>query len=460
MSATDQSQFQKKKNNRKWLAILLVVVVIGGAVFLNQQRLRKANERALAALDTTPYARETLISTISGAGTIRPRQSAVLFWQTSGFVGASSVSVGDTVTENTVLYQLDESRLPADILQARLNLLNAQSSLKNLEADTNLQRATLQNNISSAQNSLTTLNQNLLALTERVCSEWRLSNLQSAYDDALKNYQDYPSPARWMQVQNARAELDYCDPAVIARDITSLNAQINLQQQNIDGWEAELQKIADGPDPEVKEKLELQLSLAKKQLDNQTIKAPFSGTITSLSYHNGDVVSMGKEAAQIADLSALFVDVPISEIDIPQIKVGQKVDLVFDAFFDQTFSGTVSEVDTVGTNVAGIVNYNVTIQLESQSEGIKPGMTVGVTIIIEEKPNTYTVPTESIANRNGNYYVYVLRNGKPVEVQVKLGAYSSRKVEILSGDIKDGELVLLSPPSNLMEYYMRMGRPR
>jgi len=321
-----------------------------------------------------------------------------------------------------------------------------------------LQRVTLQNNLINAENTLRTLEQNLLALTERECTDWRLTNLQTAYDDALESYRNWSTQTYWLQVQAARANLDFCDPAVIASETDSLNSQINLQKQNIAAWEAELEKIADGPDPDAREKLELQLNLAEKQLEGQTIKAPFAGTVTSLTNRTGDMVSPGSPAAQIADLSELYVDVPISEVDIPLVKVGQEAELVFDAYFEQTFYGTVTDVATVGVNTAGIVNYNVTIRLDSDHEGIKPSMTVGVNILIEEKPNTYTVPAESIVSRNGNYFVYVLRDGKPVEVEVKIGAYSSRKIEVLQGDIQDGEAILLSPPVSLMESFMQMGR--
>jgi HlyD family secretion protein len=459
MSTTDRPQLKKKsKTGRRLLVFFLILALIVGAYFVNQQRLRRANEDALAQLETVPYMRETLTSTISGAGTIRPRQSATLYWQASGFVGEMEHQVGEEVAANTVLYRLDDSRLPAEILQAQLNLLNAQTGLQNLESDTDLQRVTLQNNLTNAEKTLTTLEQNLLALSSRECTDWRLTNLQTAYDDALENYKTWSTQARWLQVQAARADLDFCDPAVIASETASLNSQIDLQKQNLSAWQVDLDKIANGPDPEVKAKLELQLQLAEKQLEAQTIKAPFNGTITSLTNSRGDMVSAGSAAAQIADLSALFVDVPISEVDIPLIKVGQKAELVFDAYFDQTFNGTVVEVATNGINTAGIVNYNVTIQLDSDHEGIRPGMTVGVNILVEEKPNTYTVPSESVVSRNGNYYVYVLRNNKPVEVEVKIGAYSSRKIEVLQAEIQDGESILLSPPVSLMDSFMQMGR--
>ena len=459
MSTAERPQIKKKKKTAKRLLfILLILALIAGAYFLNQERLLRTNEEALAQLETVPYARETLTSTISGAGTIHPRQSATLYWQTSGFVGEVAHKVGDEVSANAVLYRLDESRLPAEMLQAQLNLLNAQTGLQNLDSDTDLQRVTLQNNLRNAENTLTSLEQNLISLTDRECTDWRLTNLQTAYDDALESYREWSTQARWLQVQAARADLDYCDPAVIDSETESLNSQIDLQKQNIAEWQADLDKIAEGPDPDTKEKLELQLKLAEKQLENQAIKAPFNGTITSLTQTRGDMVSVGSPAAQIADLSSLFVDVPVSEVDIPLIKVGQEAELVFDAFFEQTFNGTVVEVATIGVNTAGIVNYNVTIQLDSNHEGIRPGMTVGVNILVEEKPNTYTVPAESIVSRNGDYFVYVLRDGKPVEIEVKIGAYSSRKIEVLEADIQDGELILQSPPVSLMDSFMQMGR--
>lgn len=457
MSTVDRPKIKKKnKTGRTLLIILLILALIAGAYVLNQERQRRANEAALAQLETVPYTRETLTSTVSGAGSIRPRQSATLYWQTSGFVGERDHEVGEEVKKDAILYRLDDSRLPAEMLQAQLNLLNAQTSLQNLESDTALQRVTLQNNLTNAEKTLTTLEHNLLALTSRECTDWRLTNLQTAYDDALESYQNWPTETAWLQVQAARADLDFCDPAVIARETASLNSQIDLQKQNIASWQAELDKIANGPDPEVKAKLELQLKLAEKQLEAQTIKAPFDGTVTALNYDLGDMVSIGSPAAQIADLSELFVDVPISEVDIPQIKIGQEAELVFDAYFDQTFYGKVIEVANVGVNTAGIVNYPVTIQLDSEHNGIKPGMTVGVNILVEEKPNTYTVPAESVVSRNGNYYVYVLRDGIPVEVEVKIGAYSSRKIEVLQADIQDGESILLSPPVSLMDAFVGM----
>ena len=241
-TVVDRPQIKKKKKTgRRLLIIFIILALIAGAFFLNQRRLRKANEQALAQLETVPYARETLTSTISGAGTIRPRQSATLYWQTSGFIGEVEHEVGQEVTANSILYRLDDTRLPAEMLQAQLNLLNAQTGLQNLESDTDLQRVTLQNNLTNANNSLTTLEQNLLALTDRECTDWRLTNLQTAYDDALESYREWSTQARWLKVQAARADLDYCDPFYSQRN-DSLTADPTFRS-NIATWQL-LEKIA------------------------------------------------------------------------------------------------------------------------------------------------------------------------------------------------------------------------
>jgi len=182
---------------------------------------------------------------------------------------------------------------------------------------------------------------------------------------------------------------------VINQQIDSLNAQIAFQNQTIADAQQTLDKIKNGPDPDEKQRLELQLEAINKRLASVELTAPFDGTLSALYTKAGDVVSAGMQAAQLADLSQLYVDVPISEVDIPNVKVGQSVELVFDAYFEQTFIGKVIEVADVGDARTGVVSYNVAIALENGQDLIKPGMTAGVTILTEERQNVFTVPSQA-----------------------------------------------------------------
>ncbi len=445
---------KKKKRYRKWVTFLLLLVIAAAVFFFFRFRQQQSIANTLANLKTAPLSRETLNTTISGTGTVRPKQSALLVWQSSGTVGEVLVEARQTVKAGDVLMSLDPDDLPAELLQAQLNQLNTSQALEQLASNTEIQRLDLKNNIEQTRQTLLSLNNQILNYEGRVCEEWRLRNLQRDYDNALQEYQDWPTETKWYAVQAARAALDYCDPVVIEGQIASLQAQIDLANKNIELLQNDLEKIKDGVDPEEKEKLELQLALAEKQLSSQSITAPFDGTILTVYEEVGAVVSPGMQAIEIADLDAFFVDIPVSEVDIPNIKVGQIAQLSFDAYYEESFSGEVVTIAESGDRSTGVVNYIVTIEMDQVSTKIKPGMTAGVQILTEEKPNVLVVASEAVFSKDGQDYVYVLRDNVLVSVPVKVGAYSNRMVELIEADIAEGELIVLNPP---MSFFDRFG---
>ena len=450
---TESIPAKKQRKPRWWLTILILLAIVAAIFLINNYRQNQAMQATIADLRTTPFTRETLQTTISGTGNVRPGKSAVLVWQTSGTVSEIDVAVGDAVETGQVLLSLDEDNLPAEIIQASLNKITATQALDNLEANILLQRASISNNIESAQPVIADLETQLLNLESRECESWRVDNLRSDYDNALEGYQNWPTETGWFRVQAAKTALDYCDPEVISQQIDTLQSQLNLQKENVSLWRQDLEKIQFGPDPLEVEKLELQLSLAEKQLENQYIKAPFAGTLLSLNQNPGDLINPGTVAAQVVDLNELFVEVPISEVDIPSIQIGQSVILFFDAYFEEEFSGTVSEISESGDRSTGVVNYTITVRMEDQSNRIKPGMTAAVSILTSEKPNTLVIPSESIFSRDGLSYVYVLRDGKLEMVRVKVGAYSNQLIEVLEADIAEGELIVINPPIDIISNF-------
>ncbi len=455
---TTESIPEKKKKRSGWWLTILIILFIAGVVFLvNAYRQQQAREAAIADLQTTPLVRDTLQTTISGTGNVRPRQSIVLTWQTSGTIAPVEVKEGDLVEKDQVLLRLDENDLPAEIIQASLNKVTATQALDQLDANILVQRATLNTNIETAKSAITDLETQLLNLESRECETWRTDNLRTDYENALEAYQNWPTDTGWLRVQAAKAALDYCDPDVIAQRISALQSQLDLQKENEASWQQDLEKIQFGPDPVEVEKLQLQLSLAEKQLESQYIKAPFDGTLLSLHQEAGDKVMPGSVAGEVADLSDMFVEVPISEVDIPTIQIDQAVTLYFDAYFEEEFSGVVSDISESADRSTGVVNYIVTVKLQDQLEKIKPGMTAAVSILTAEKPDTLVIPSDSIFSRNGVDYVYVLRNSNPEMVQVTVGAYSNQLIEVLDAKIAEGELIVINPPIDIISNF-GMGR--
>lgn len=454
------TQTNPKKHSRAWLTWLIIFIVLASAAFLFIRSRRAAALKALEALETAQVSRQTLVTSISGTGKVRPEQLETLQWTASSHVGEGAVELGQEVKKGQIMLSLAETDLPIDILQARIDAASVEESLKNLPADASLQRAQLQARISSTQLTLDNLKKQLADLQARVCTSWHLADLQSRYDEAKSTYDQEPTQQNKSKMDLARNNLDFCDEAVIKQAIADLEAQIGNQQSSIQKDQEDLQKIKDGPDPVVKERLENQLAIAQKRMQAAEIRAPFDGVVTALYTLPGSVTAPGLKAVQVADLSAFYIDVPVAEVDIPVVALGQEVDLVFDAFFTDTYHGKVTQIDKVGQEQAGVVNYNVTITMTDGIDKINPGMTAGVTIITEAKPNVLVVPSQAVKTVEGKSVVYILKDGTPQTVEVRVGAYSSESVEILEGELQEGETLVLNPPSNIMQLFTQRGRMR
>jgi HlyD family secretion protein len=177
------------------------------------------------------------------------------------------------------------------------------------------------------------------------------------------------------------------------------------------------------------------------------VTAPFDGVITLVKPLPGDQVTPGTVAFRLDDLSHLLVDVQVSEIDINNIRVGQTVTMSFDAVLGRNYEGVVVEVSQAGSVVQGAVNFTVTVELTDADESVKPGMTAAVNILVKEVKNVLVVPNRAVRVIDGQRVVYVLKNGIPEMVKIRLGATSDTVSEVINGDLKEGDLIVLNPPA-------------
>jgi HlyD family secretion protein len=140
------------------------------------------------------------------------------------------------------------------------------------------------------------------------------------------------------------------------------------------------------------------------------------------------------------------VDVEVSEVDINQIDVGQDVLLTFDAILGKEYQGEVREVALVGTDVQGVVDFIVTVELTDPDKDVKPGMTAAVNIATKQLQDVLLVPNRAVRIKDGQRVIYILRDGAPTAVDVTLGASSESYSEVLDGDLKEGDQIVLNPP--------------
>lgn len=196
------------------------------------------------------------------------------------------------------------------------------------------------------------------------------------------------------------------------------------------------------------------LDTTQESYDNYTITAPISGTVIKKSIKVGDKIQNGSSAtslAEIYDLSSVTFDMNIDELDVSSVKVGQSVKVTADAFENQTFSGTVTKVSLEGTSSNGVTYYPVTVTLDEVG-GLLPGMNVDGTIIVDSAEHVLAVPADALMRGNK---IYVKDDTQKEAqgnipagyraVEVKTGLINSDYVEIISDEVKEGDVVYLSP---------------
>ncbi len=247
---------------------------------------------------------------------------------------------------------------------------------------------------------------------------------------------------------NLIAKLNWYKGSYSELDAQKYRAALAVAEAQVADARREIERLKDGPNPDDIAAAKARVAAAQATLDQAKILAPFDGVVTAVEPQPGDLVTTGKTAFRVDDLSHLLVDVQISEVDINSVEVGQLVTLAFDAVQGKSYNGEIVKASGVGDAASGAVNFTVTVELTDADEQVKPGMTAAVTIRVKEVKDALLVPNRAVRVVNGQRVVYILKDGLLTLVTVRLGATSDSMSEVVGGDLQAGDTIVLNPPSN------------
>lgn len=458
-----------KKSRIGWIVLIVVLIgIVGvGGFFVVPHLISQIDAQTGAAqYQTAKVQKGDLFTSIDANGAVRSKQSTVLAWQTTGIVGQVNVTRGQVVSTDAVLAQLKDSSLPQSIILARANIVAAQKTLDNL-LNTSVARANAEMALLKAQKALDDATKAQRSKQYQVASPEMIdiahANLISANDALDKaekifdrnNQRDesdvvYASAlamyAKARQNQTvAQYNYDYVRGLPNSLDVETANASVDVAQANLEAAKQEWERVKDGPNQQDVAAAQAQVSASQAILDMAYIKAPFNGTVTVVNSKVGDQIAPASVAFQIDDLSHLYVDLDVSEMDFPQVRIGQPVQLTLDALPDHSYEGKISDIALVGKNVSGTVFYTVTVEITSQAAEIHPGMTASAKITLNETKGAILVPKRAVSRLGNTQVVYLLKNGQPAPVAVTLGIPSGDKVQVTAGALNEGDLVITSP---------------
>ena len=178
------------------------------------------------------------------------------------------------------------------------------------------------------------------------------------------------------------------------------------------------------------------LKAKRHAMEKMTIKAPFSGVISVVYAHPGDLVDQGSPIVSLITTSRI-VEAKISEEDFANIRIGQKATAIFLPYHEWNYNGTVKKILPTADpeTQRHLVDLEIT---DIEPAKLIPGITGEVTIEVGRRQAKAIIPRRALINEN----VYVVKNGRVELRPVKKGYVWLTGAEILEG-LEPGEQVIV-----------------
>lgn len=367
-------------SRRGWIIVALAVAV--AAAFFGWRYTQRAAPDA--AFKTAQLARGDLSEVITANGTLNPVRVVSVGTQVSGTVAKLYVDFNDKVKAGQLLLELDPSVYAAKLAASEANLANIRAA-QGLAA-------------ANAARSGELFRQNFISRQE--------------YDTTQQQARSTAA-----QVQQAEAQ--------IKQDRTNLGYTV--------------------------------------------IRSPVSGVVISRQVDLGQTVAASFNTPTLftiaRDLTKMQIEAAVAEADVSRVKVGQAVNFTVDAYGTRNFSGTVQQIRLNPTTQQNVVTYTVIVSVANPDGALLPGMTANAAFQIANHQNVLLIPNAALSFKPVDWKpvrkpggggkggkrgydpsavtVFVLKDGAPDPVRIKIGASDSDASEVIGGPLKQGDAVII-----------------
>ncbi|MDO9545523.1 MAG: efflux RND transporter periplasmic adaptor subunit [Pelolinea sp.] len=456
--------FYQAKKRLVWIGSGVLLTLIAALVIFLPQGNTPAED-----MQYVQVIRGSITESIGEVGYVEAQPSAVIMWQSGGIVGKYDLKIGDQVKKGDVLMELELSSWSNESLQAQSDLLDAQVVYENLvTSDSDFQTA-LQT-LATAEWSLRDKQEDRDAWNYGGSSFERIYAVRANYLTAVQQM--------WVleeEYEALRKTLEEDDPMLIeakeALQATDLERDSYLRALNqilghsydldvetdfneydqakaaVDEARAGYNRILDNSQEIAAAKANVQAF--QNTVDMAKVIAPFDGTITEISTMPGELIESGVQSVQLDDLDNLVVNVDVSEIDISKVENGQHVVVTFDALPYKKYTGVVTAISAAGADTSGTVEFKVTVTIEDADASVKPGFTALVSIITSQAEDVLLIPNQALRTINNNNSVLLVgEDDNPMPVRVEVGARSEVFTEIISGEIAEGDQLIVITTSS------------
>lgn len=265
---------------------------------------------------------------------------------------------------------------------------------------------------------------------------------------------------RVVQVNKEKGDKVAKGELIVLVDQELKEANVKTIEANLEKARADLKRIedllkekigtetqAEGARLQVKN-LEIQLSVAKRQLNDTRITAPIGGVINERMVNLGATVGPGSPIANIVDLSVLKLVVSVPEQDVFKLKVGDPVEIVVDAFADAKMKGTVMTIAAKGDQ-----GHSFPVEVRVQNDpaiSLRAGMFARANFLSIPNRESMTIPREALVGGAKDPQVYVLDGETARLKKIVLGGEQGNTLEVKDG-LSENDQVVVNGQINLRD---------
>src|SRR5882724_729432 len=391
------------------LSALIAIVAVGGYLYFSAA----AKPISVAEVKLESGGSSSGDTVLSASGYVVAHHKIAVGAKVMGRVAWIGVEKGDKVLQGQVLVRLEDSDFRAQSNQARANLAAAQARLDQMRTGSRPQEK-LKDKAGVLQ------------------AEATLRNAEAEYERTEKLVRAGVS---------SKAELDR---AIAQRDTSRALLEAARQSSAMTdvGPRAEEIRAADAQVRQMKAALDY----AETQLAATEIKAPVSGTVLQRIVERGEMVSPsafgGDSGARtsvvaLADLDDLQIELDISQTDFSRLKMGQRAEIVPEAFPNLKYSGFISEIAPEANRAKATVQ--VKVKVDNPDEQLRPEMNARVNFLSEAQPTQgksaprVLVSKAALVRRDGSAFVFVVKGNKVEQRSIRLGDESGDFYYVLEG---------------------------
>jgi RND family efflux transporter MFP subunit len=460
---------RSKSKRFPWLRILLACVVIAGAL---AGYYYVWGPGSLPAVKTAKVTRGDLRAELSATGVVKAEEVKIAS-EAPARITLIAVRESDQVRRGQLLVQLDRSSLEGYMREAQARLNAAQAQARGAEQAVRAERANAAGAMAAASANLRAAQAQLERLQhgarpqEIRAAEARVQQAQAALDQARADLGRLETLHRQgaisaqaldqgrtaaevatAQLDAARQELRLLREGARAEDIAAAQAQVESARAAVDQARAlertvELRRREAQAAQAQVQAARSQVSVARAQLDRAEIRAPLDATVVRVDAKTGEVAYPGVALMALSDLSRMWVEAEIDDVDLDKAKLGQEVTVLAEAFPGRRFTGHVYEIaKSAEPKLLGRVRAKI-VRAKIRLDDPAP-LTAQMEVDVESRPvvarRALLAPNGAVQSEGDSRYAFVVNGQHVKRVPVRIGAGNFEHTQIIAG-LREGQVV-------------------